>query len=55
MDLDSVLFVQFLLVLEEKIPGLLFEPDQINQEAFNTVGKLIDWIEQHLQLESSDV
>ncbi|QWA13894.1 phosphopantetheine-containing protein [Sodalis ligni] len=55
LDLDSVLFVQFLLVLEEKIPGLLFEPDQINQEAFNTVGKLIDWIEQHLQLESSDV
>lgn len=53
LDLDSVLFVQFLLTLEEKISGLMFEPDQINQDAFTTVGKLISWIEQHLQLESS--
>lgn len=53
LDLDSVLFVQFLLTLEEKIPGLMFDPDQINQDAFTTVGKLISWIEQHLQLENS--
>lgn len=53
LDLDSVLFVQFLLTLEEKVPGLMFEPDQINQDAFTSVGKLIAWIEQHLQLESS--
>ncbi|MFJ4389521.1 acyl carrier protein [Pseudomonas soli] len=53
LDLDSVLFVQFLLTLEEKIPGLMFEPDQINQDAFTTVGKLTHWIEQHLQLEGS--
>ncbi|MCU1748596.1 acyl carrier protein [Pseudomonas sp. 6D_7.1_Bac1] len=53
LDLDSVLFVQFLLTLEEKVPGLMFEPDQINQDAFTTVGKLINWIEQHLQSESS--
>jgi 3-oxoacyl-[acyl-carrier-protein] synthase III/acyl carrier protein len=53
LDLDSVLFVQFLLTLEEKIPGLMFEPDQINQDAFTTVGKLTRWIEQHLQLEDS--
>lgn len=53
LDLDSVLFVQFLLTLEEKISGLMFEPDQINQDAFTTVGKLISWIEQHLQLENS--
>jgi acyl carrier protein len=54
LDLDSVLFVQFLLTLEEKIPGLMFEPDQIDQDAFTTVGKLISWIEPHLQLENSD-
>ncbi|CRM26637.1 MULTISPECIES: acyl carrier protein [Pseudomonas] len=53
LDLDSVLFVQFLLTLEEKVPGLMFEPDQIDQDAFTTVGKLISWIEQHVQLESS--
>ncbi|WP_248732188.1 phosphopantetheine-binding protein [Pseudomonas sp. MWU13-2517] len=53
LDLDSVLFVQFLLTLEEKVPGLMFEPDQINQDAFTSVGKLIAWIEQHLQLENS--
>lgn len=53
LDLDSVLFVQFLLTLEEKVPGLMFEPDQINQDAFTSVGKLIAWIEQYLQLENS--
>ncbi|WP_260955688.1 acyl carrier protein [Pseudomonas citri] len=53
LDLDSVLFVQFLLTLEEKVPGLMFDPDQINQDAFTTVGKLIGWIGQHLQLESA--
>lgn len=53
LDLDSVLFVQFLLTLEEKVPGLMFDPDQINQDAFTTVGKLISWIGQHLQLESA--
>ncbi|WP_219094154.1 acyl carrier protein [Pseudomonas sp. UMAB-40] len=53
LDLDSVLFVQFLLTLEEKVPGLMFEPDQIDQDAFTTVGKLISWIEQHVQLENS--
>ncbi|WP_300628608.1 phosphopantetheine-binding protein [Pseudomonas sp.] len=53
LDLDSVLFVQFLLTLEEKVPGLMFEPDQISQDAFTSVGKLISWIEQHLQVERS--
>ncbi|QXH58072.1 acyl carrier protein [Pseudomonas maumuensis] len=53
LDLDSVLFVQFLLTLEEKIPGLMFEPDQINQDAFTTVAKLTCWIQQHLQLEDN--
>ncbi|QDX31492.1 phosphopantetheine-binding protein [Dickeya poaceiphila] len=54
LDLDSVLFVQFLLLLEDQIPGLMFEPDQINQDAFTTVGKLMAWISEHLDLESAD-
>lgn len=54
LDLDSVLFVQFLLLLEDQIPGLMFEPDQINQDAFTTVGKLMAWISEHLDLESTD-
>ncbi|HHA1787620.1 TPA: phosphopantetheine-binding protein [Enterobacter ludwigii] len=54
LDLDSVLFVQFLLLLEDQIPGLIFEPDQINQDAFTTVGKLMAWISEHLDLESTN-
>lgn len=54
LDLDSVLFVQFLLLLEDQIPGLMFEPDQINQDAFTTVGKLMAWINEHLDLESTN-
>ncbi|UYK98828.1 phosphopantetheine-binding protein [Pantoea stewartii] len=54
LDLDSVLFVQFLLLLEDKVPGLIFEPDQINQDAFTTVGKLMMWISEHQDMESTD-
>ncbi|QMV15009.1 acyl carrier protein [Vibrio spartinae] len=45
LDLDSVLFVQFLLTLEENIDGLLFDPDLISQSSFNNVGSLIEFIE----------
>jgi acyl carrier protein len=54
LDLDSVLFVQFLLLLEDNVPGLIFEPDQINQDAFTTVGKLMIWISEHQDMESAD-
>ncbi|CAE6918227.1 MULTISPECIES: phosphopantetheine-binding protein [Vibrio] len=47
LDLDSVLFVQFLLTLEDAIDGLLFDPDLIGQSAFNNVRTLIDFIESH--------
>lgn len=47
LDLDSVLFVQFLLTLEDTIDGLLFDPDLIGQSAFNNVHSLIEFIELH--------
>ncbi|GAB7199821.1 hypothetical protein OS31_03170 [Dickeya oryzae] len=34
----------FLLTLEDSIDGLLFDPDQINMDAFTTVGSLIGWL-----------
>jgi len=45
LDLDSIRFVQFLLTLEDKIPGLLFNPDTLNQSSFNRVETLIGYIE----------
>jgi acyl carrier protein len=45
LDLDSIRFVQFLLTLEEKVPGLLFNPDTITQTSFNRVDSLIRYIE----------
>ncbi|OTA14539.1 Acyl carrier protein [Xenorhabdus vietnamensis] len=45
LDLDSVLFVQFLLTLEDMIDGLLFDPDLIGQSEFNNVHSLIEFIE----------
>ena len=47
LDLDSVLFVQFLLTLEDAIDGLLFDPDLIGQSALNNVRTLIDYIESY--------
>jgi acyl carrier protein len=47
LDMDSVRFIQFLLTLEDKIPGLLFNPDTLNESSFNRVDTLIEYIEQH--------
>ncbi|QBF29659.1 acyl carrier protein [Thalassococcus sp. S3] len=43
-DLDSYMFVQFLLGLEDKVPGLRFDPESIGQAGFNTMGSLADHI-----------
>ncbi len=40
-DLDSYMFVQFLLGLEDKLPGLRFDPESIGQAGFNTVEQLV--------------
>src|ERR1700747_962270 len=45
LDLDSIRFVQFLLTLEDKIPGLLFNPDTLNEFSFNRVETLVGYIE----------
>ncbi|AXW85639.1 phosphopantetheine-containing protein [Lonsdalea britannica] len=45
LDLDSVNFVQFLLTLEDSIEGLMFDPDQISQHSFSSVGALAEWLD----------
>jgi acyl carrier protein len=45
LDLDSIRFVQFLLTLEDKVPGLMFNPDTLTQSAFNRVESLVGYIE----------
>ena len=45
LDVDSIRFVQFLLTLEDKVPGLLFNPDTLNQSSFNRVETLVGYIE----------
>ncbi|MCG7622251.1 acyl carrier protein [Epibacterium sp. Ofav1-8] len=47
-DLDSYMFVQFLLGLEDKLPGLRFDPETIGQAGFNTMEKLVEHIEASL-------
>ena len=46
LDLDSVMFIQFLLCLEDSIPGLRFDPENLAEAAFNDVGKLLEFLEE---------
>jgi acyl carrier protein len=39
-DLDSVMFVQFLLALEDRVPNLQFAPEAISEAAFNDIRTL---------------
>jgi acyl carrier protein len=50
LDLDSYLFVQFLLALEDKISGLRFDPDAIGQHEFNIMTSLVSYIERQTGL-----
>ncbi len=43
-DLDSFMFVQFLLSLEDKVQGLRFDPTALGQTDFNSVGSLASYI-----------
>lgn len=47
LDLDSYLFGQFLLVLEDHLPGLRFDPEAIGQHESNLVSSLCSYIAQN--------
>ncbi len=44
-DLDSVMFVQFLLSVEDRIPGLRFDPDVLAEASFNSVSSLLEFLD----------
>jgi len=50
-DLDSVMFVQFLLSVEDRVPGLRFDPEVLAEASFNNVASLLDFIASTAQAE----
>ncbi|WP_264212370.1 acyl carrier protein [Leisingera thetidis] len=44
LDLDSILFVQFLLALEDVVPGLEFSQETLAEANFTTIGCLAGFI-----------
>jgi acyl carrier protein len=46
LDLDSILFVQFLLALEDVIPGLEFNQETMAEANFTTIGALMAFIDE---------
>lgn len=44
-DLDSVMFVQFLLAVEDRVPGLRFDPEALAEASFNNVGALLSYLD----------
>ena len=45
LDLDSMMFVQFLIALEERFPGLEFNQETLTDLSFRTVGSLVEHID----------
>jgi acyl carrier protein len=44
-DLDSVMFVQFLLAVEDRVPGLRFDPEALAEASFNNVSALLSYLD----------
>lgn len=45
ISLDSMMFVQFLVALEDRVPAFSFDDDELDFDAFQTVGALSAAIE----------
>lgn len=45
LDLDSIRFVQFLLALEERVPGLEFNQETLSDLSFDDAGSLVAHID----------
>lgn len=44
LDLDSILFVQFLLALEDHVEGLEFNQETLTEANLNIAGDLADFV-----------
>ena len=44
LDLDSSLFIQLLMTIEDHIPGLMFDPQTLKREDFLSVENLASYI-----------
>lgn len=44
-DLDSVMFVQFLLSIEDRVPNLRFDPEALTEASFNQVSALLAFVQ----------
>lgn len=49
-DLDSFMFVQFLMSLEDKVDNLRFDPLVLGENDFNSVGNLATYISSQTQV-----
>ena len=49
LNLDSTSTLEFLIALEEVIPGLIIDPDTLQLEHFKTVGNLVGYIRENIQ------
>ncbi|MCC5966551.1 MAG: acyl carrier protein [Natronohydrobacter sp.] len=45
LDLDSILFVQFLLALEDHVDNLEFNQETLTEARLNIVGDLVGFVE----------
>lgn len=49
-DLDSFMFVQFLMSLEDRVENLRFDPLVLSETDFNSVGNLATYISSQAQV-----
>lgn len=45
LNMDSSLFIELLMTLEDHIEGLRFDPENLNKDDFETVGSLARYIQ----------
>ena len=45
LDLDSSLFIELLMVIEDHFEGIVFDPENLKQDDFSTVASLSGYVE----------
>ncbi|MEC5425432.1 phosphopantetheine-binding protein [Virgibacillus sp. C22-A2] len=51
LDIDSTSIIELLMALEDNIPSLYIDPEELNADDFESIGSLVDYTHNNIKIE----
>lgn len=52
LDIDSTSIIELLMALEDNVPGLYIDPEELDADDFESVGSLVDYAHSNISLDA---